>query len=57
MQLYSKETQTRVFSWQYRETFKNTYFEERLWTTTFESFSFYVSLNVFLHEEITSKAT
>ena len=29
---------------------KNTYFEEHLWTASSESFSFYVSLNVFLHD-------
>ena len=31
--------------------FMNSYFEERLWKAAFESFSFYVSLNVFLHEQ------
>ena len=48
-----KETPTQAFSWQYCEIFKDSYFEEHLWTATSESFSFYVSFSVFLHEQIT----
>ena len=33
--------------------FKNSFFEEHLWTAASESSSFYVSLNLFLHEQIT----
>ena len=51
--LLKKETPTQVFSGQYREIFKKSYFEEHLWTAASESFYFYVSLNVFLHEQIT----
>ena len=35
------------------EIFKNSYFAEHLWTAGSEGFSFYVALNVFLHEQIT----
>ena len=34
LQLYQKETQTQVLSYEYWEIYKNTYFEEYLWTTT-----------------------
>ena len=34
---------------QYCEIFNNSCFEELLWTASSEMFSFYVSLNVFLH--------
>ena len=44
-----------MFYWQYlRKNFKSSYFEEHLWTAASESFFFYVSLKVFLHEQITS---
>ena len=49
-----KETPTQAFSCEYSQILKNTYFEEEhLWMAASESFSFYVSLNVFLHEQIT----
>ena len=53
LQLYQKETPTQIFSWQYCEIYKNSYFEEHLWRVGFESFSFYVNLNVFLYKQIT----
>ena len=47
-----------MFYCEYCKTFKNTYFEEYLQTAASESFSFYdVTLNVFLHEKITTKYT
>ena len=42
-----------MFSCKYCQIFKSIYFEEHLWTAASESFSFSVSLNVFLHEQIT----
>ena len=42
-----KTLQHRCFLDSKGEIFKNSYFEEHLWTTASESFSFYVSLNVF----------
>ena len=42
-----------MFSSQYCKIFKNSYFDEYLWMGAIESFSFYVSLNVFLHKQIT----
>ena len=44
-------TPVQVFSWQYCKIFKNSYFEEHLWTSASKSFSFYVSLSIFLHEQ------
>ena len=35
-----------------KENLKNSYFEN-IWTAASESLSFYVSLNVFQHEQIT----
>ena len=57
LQLCQIETPTQVFSWQYCEIFKKSYFDKHLWTAAFQSFSFYISLNVFLHEQITWKAS
>ena len=51
---FNKNEDLQVYSWQCCEVFKYSYFEEHLWTAAFESFSFYVSLNFFLHEQITS---
>ena len=53
LQLYWKETPTQMFSWQCCEVFKHRYFEEHLWTAASESFSFYVNLKVFRHEQVT----
>ena len=39
-----------------KENLKNSYFEN-IWTAASESLSFYVSLNVFQHEQITIKTT
>ena len=36
-----------MFSSEYCQIFKNTYFEEHLWMAVFESFSFYVSLTFY----------
>ena len=36
LQLYSKQTPTQVFPWEYCETFKNKYFEEHLLTAAFD---------------------
>ena len=52
--LLKRRLQHRLFFfWQYCQIFKNSYFEEHLWTAASTSFSFYVSLNVFLNEQIT----
>ena len=51
--LSKRDSNTGVFC-EYCQIFKNNYFEEHLWTAASESFSlyqFYVSLNVFLHEQ------
>ena len=53
LQLYRKETPAQVFSYEFCQIFKNTFIEEHLSTVASESFSFYVSLNVFLHDQIT----
>ena len=42
---------------QYCEIFHNSCFEEILRTASSKTFSFYVSLNVFLHEQITQQAS
>ena len=45
LQLYSKKTPAQAFSSEIRNNFRNTYFKENMWTTTFE---YYYNKDCFL---------
>ena len=51
--IFNKNAGLQVFSWQYYKIFENSYTEEHLKMAASENFSFYASLNVFLHEQTT----
>ena len=44
LQLYQKETPTQLFSGEYCEIFKNTYFEEHLQTVAFQALDLLVTV-------------
>ena len=51
--LLKRHYKADVFFDSYCKIFKNRYFEEHLWTAASESSTFYVSLKLYLHEQIT----